>query len=385
MLAERVEALADSTVVPITDLAAMTRDVAPALDAAWRETTESSSFIGGEAVERFEEKWARFCGSGNSVGVANGTDAIELTLRGLGIGPGDDVIVPANTFIATVEGVVLAGARPRFADVDPHTLLLSPATIQPAITPRTAAVVVVELYGNMPAMDSILQLASAKGLAVIEDAAQAHGSMWRGRKAGSFGVAGCFSFYPGKNLGAFGDAGAVVTNDAALASRVRSLGNHGRPADTNHVHSIVGRNSRLDGLQAAILSIKLDRLDHWNSARRAAISRYRQLLRPDLVRMVRGDEEGKSTFHQNVVRVPHRDAVRTALAGCGIESGIHYPVPCHQQEPYMPYSSGHLPTVERAAREIVSLPLFPHMTDGQVDYVSTSLNDIMGRLDVRHR
>jgi dTDP-4-amino-4,6-dideoxygalactose transaminase len=370
-----------STMVSLTDLAAMTRDVAEALDAAWAETTRSSSFIGGDRVEHFEEQWARYCGSRHAVGVANGTDAIELTLRGLGIGPGDEVIVPTNAFVATAEAVVWAGAVPRFVDVDSETLLLTPETIGPAINRRTAAVIVVELYGNMPAMDRIARLAEAEQLALIEDAAQAHGSTWRGKKAGSFGIAGCFSFYPGKNLGAFGDAGAVVTDDAGLADRIRSLGNHGRPPEANHIHNVVGRNSRLDALQAEVLSIKLERLDGWNHARRTAMAGYRNLLSSDLVQMVRGDREAESAFHQNVVRVPDRDGVRASLKGRGIETAIHYPIPCHRQDPYRHLATDPIPVAERAATEVLSLPLFPHMTDRQVEYVSTALNEIVGQLD----
>jgi dTDP-4-amino-4,6-dideoxygalactose transaminase len=246
--------------VPANDLAAMTGDVRQALDLAWRETLAGSSFIGGAAVDRFEEEWARYCGVDHAVGVANGTDAIELTLRALGIGHGDEVIVPANTFIATAEAVALAGATPRFIDVDPRTLLATPEAISEAIGERTAAVLVVSLYGNVPDMDRIVRLTEARGIALIEDAAQGHGSTWRGRKVGSFGLAGSFSFYPGKNLGAFGDAGAVVTSDAGLDAALRSLSNHGRSPRGAHIHQVLGRNSRLDGLQARVLSAKLPML-----------------------------------------------------------------------------------------------------------------------------
>jgi dTDP-4-amino-4,6-dideoxygalactose transaminase len=364
-------------VVPLIDLVAMNRDVQSSLELAWQETTASSSFIGGQRVEQFEEQWARYCGTARAVGVANGTDAIELTLRALGIGPGDEVIVPANSFIATAEAVVSAGASPRFVDVDPETLLVTPETIRPAINRRTAAVVVVALYGNMPAMHGIMRLARGSKLALIEDAAQAHGSTWQGGKAGSFGIAGCFSFYPGKNLGAFGDGGAVVTDDTTLADRIRSLGNHGRQAGAGHVHELVGRNSRLDALQAAVLSAKLPLLDRWNQARRAAAAAYRGLLSPD-VRTVAVDNATRSAYHQNVVRVPDRDRVRETLARRGIETGIHYPIPCHRQEPYRAFAADRLPATELAASEILSLPLFPHMTGRQVEYVSSCVNDSVG-------
>jgi dTDP-4-amino-4,6-dideoxygalactose transaminase len=354
----------------------MTADVWEALEAGWKQVTATSGFIGGSHILEFEEEWARYCGTDFAVGVANGTDAIELTLRALGIGAGDEVIVPANSFIATAEAVVLAGATPRFVDVDATSLLATPELIEEATGSRTAAVVVVPLYGNMPAMDDIVRLASAKGLALIEDAAQAHGSTWQGRKAGSFGIAGCFSFYPGKNLGAFGDAGAVVTDDEALAGRIRSLGNHGRPIDAGHIHALVGRNSRLDALQAAVLSAKLPRLDGWNQARRAAVATYRRLLSPD-VREVRAVDDAGSTHHQYVIRIPDRDRVRASLGRMGIETGVHYPVPCHQQAPYRRFVGGRLPVAEQAAGEILSLPVFPHLTEQQIAHVSSRLNEIV--------
>jgi dTDP-4-amino-4,6-dideoxygalactose transaminase len=363
-------------VVPMSDLGAMTREVRERLDAAWHELIERSSFVGGPFVERFEAEWASYCGTAHAVGVANGTEAIELALRALGIGPGDEVIVPGNTFIATAEAVVFAGATPRFVDVDPQTLLVTPETIRPAINARTAAIVAVGLWGNMPPMDEVARLAQVSHLALIEDAAQAHGSTWGGRKAGSFGLAGCFSFYPGKNLGAFGDGGAVVTNDPNLAERVRSLGNHGREAGAGHVHAVVGRNSRLDALQACVLSAKLARLDDWNQARRRIAARYRRRLGSD-VEVVRVADDAGCTYHQHVVRIPHRDTIRAALRRRGVESGIHYPVPCHRQEPYAPLCREALPVVEQAAAEILSLPIFPHMTDWQVDYVSGCLRELM--------
>jgi dTDP-4-amino-4,6-dideoxygalactose transaminase len=371
--------LAVAPAVPLTDLNAMTRDVRQALDLAWEEVTASSAFVGGELVERFEEQWACYCGTAHAVGVANGTDAIELVLRALGIGMGDEVVVPANSFIATAEAVVAAGATPRFVDVDPGTLLATAHTIRPAIGPRTAAVLVVGLYGNVPVMDDILRLARETGLVVVEDAAQAHGATWRGRKVGSFGVAGCFSFYPGKNLGAFGDAGAVVTNDAALAERVRSLGNHGRLAGAGHVHALLGGNSRLDALQAGVLSAKLPFLDEWNRARAATVAAYRRLCGPG-VRAVRVPGGAEPAWHQHVVRVGVRDLVREGLARRGIATGIHYAVPCHLQEPYRRFAPDRLPVTEAAVAEILSLPLFPHLTGGQIEHVARGLDDVVREL-----
>src|SRR6266536_1006599 len=295
--------------VPFLDMGAMTRDVRATVTQMWSEILDSGRFVGGEIVERFEAEFATYCGCAATVGVANGTDAIHLTLRALGIGAGDEVVVPANSFVATAEAVALAGATPRLVDVDPETLLVTPDTIAPAINARTAAIIVVHLYGNVPAMDAIVDLARTRQLALIEDAAQAHGSTWRGARTGSLGVAGCFSFFPGKNLGAFGDGGAVVTDAAPLASRIQSLRNHGRLPGASHVHAAVGTNSRLDALQAAVLSAKLPRLDEWNRARRSAVAAYRRLLDP-AIRTVRIDDDVESSFHQHVVRVPDRDLVR---------------------------------------------------------------------------
>jgi dTDP-4-amino-4,6-dideoxygalactose transaminase len=363
-------------VVPFSDLVAMSNDVGEALELAWKEVTTSTSFIGGRHVGGFEEQWAAYCGTRHAVGVGNGTDALQLTLRALGIGAGDEVIVPANSFIATAEAVVLAGAVPRFADVNEETLLVTPETIAPAINARTAAVIVVHLYGNVAEMEAIARLADARRLALIEDAAQAHGSTWRGARAGSFGIAGCFSFFPGKNLGAFGDGGAVVTDAAPLAERIRSLRDHGRPPDAAHLHTAVGTNSRLDALQAAVLSAKLPRLDEWNRARRSAVAAYRRLLDP-AIRTVRIHDDVESCFHQHVVRVTDRELVRKDLAKRGIQTGIHYPIPCHQQGPYIAYAPGPLPAAERAAGEILSLPVFPHITYQQVRYVSDCLNQLV--------
>lgn len=368
--------------VPFADIAASAREVADEIDLAWYQIINTASFIGGAIVDRFEEQWARFIGTREAIGVANGTDALELTLRALGIGAGDEVIVPTNTFIATAEAVALTGARPSFVDVDPQTLLATPETIAAAITPRTTAIIAVHLYGNVPDMDAIRKLADTRGLALIEDAAQAHGSTWRGKRAGSFGVAGCFSFYPGKNLGAFGDAGAIVTNDPALAALLRSSSNHGRDPDSNHVHSVLGRNSRLDALQAAVLWAKLPLLEGWNSSRREAVATYRRFLRLHGLDVVGTDAKGKSTYHLCVVRVPDRDRVRAGLAVDGIETRIHYSTPCHLQAAFKRFASEPLPVAEQAASEVVSLPLFPHMAHEQIERVCESLIGLVGG-DVR--
>jgi dTDP-4-amino-4,6-dideoxygalactose transaminase len=363
------------TMVPFVDLALMHGPIHTEVVAAFAGIVERGDFVGGRAVEEFEAAWARSCDRAHAVGVANGTDALELALRALGIGPRDEVIVPANTFIATAEAVVAAGAGIRFVDVDPDTLLVTAEAVAAAIGPRTAAVIPVHLYGQMVDMDAVGAVARRAGIAVVEDAAQAHRATWRGRRAGSFGDVACFSFYPGKNLGAFGDAGAVVTDDAAVAGRIRSMGNHGRSATSKHLHELVGMNSRLDTVQAAALLAKLPHLDGWNALRRQADARYRvRLADVDGVEPVAVAPGAESVHHLEVVRVARRDAVATGLRERGVQTGVHYPVPCHRQPPLF-QADLHLPVCEAAAAEILSLPMYPHLTDEQVDRVVDALRE----------
>ena len=370
-------------VVPFTDLAAMTREIRGSVDQGWERLLASSRFIGGEAVEEFEQAWANYCGAAHAVGVANGTDALQLTLVALGMGPGDEVIVPANTFVASAEAVVLAGATPRFADVSPRTLLLTPDDLDAAITGRTRAVIVVHLYGQMPDMDALRRTADRAGVLLIEDAAQAHGATWRGRRAGSIGQAGCFSFYPGKNLGAFGDAGAVVTADADLAKRIRSLRDHGRVIGSHYRHDLVGMNSRLDALQAVVLTAKLRRLDAWNEARQSIATRYRAAFAPGPLRMVEDEPGARGVYHLAVARVPDRARVQQELTALGIETGIHYPIPCHQQVPYQRFATGPLPVSEAASAEVLSLPIFPHLRDDQVARVAEAVLETLVAREVQ--
>jgi dTDP-4-amino-4,6-dideoxygalactose transaminase len=367
---------APQTTVPLFDLSAMSAEVDVAVEAGWKRILETHGFVGGPCVERFETEWAEYCGTKHAVGVANGTDALELTLRAAGIGPGDEVILPANTFTATAEGVVMAGAIPRFADVDPHTLLLTHDTIAQALTDRTAAIIAVHLYGHMADIGAVRNLASTRGLLVIEDAAQAQGAMWNGRKAGSLGHAGCFSFYPGKNLGAYGDAGAVVTDDQALAAKIRSLSNHGRSTMSKYAHDSAGRNSRLDALQAVVLSAKLPHLDGWNEDRRRAIALYAECLqdRADLLLSVA--VKSGSVYHQNVIRVPGRARVQSELQRRNIQTAIHYPTPLHRMGFYG-HSGEPLPVSELAANEVLSLPLFPGITPRQIESVCSHLGDAL--------
>jgi dTDP-4-amino-4,6-dideoxygalactose transaminase len=362
--------------VPFINLSAMTGDVRMCVTDAWSTLLDSNRFIGGEAVDRFESQWASYCGTREAIGVANGTDAIQLALRAMDIAGGDEVIVPANSFVATAEAVILAGATPRFADVDPATLLLTAESLHAAVTSRTKAVIVVHLFGQMADMDAVSAAAQAAGIAVIEDAAQAHGATWRGRRAGSVGQAGCFSFYPGKNLGAFGDAGAIVTSDADLAKRLRALRDHGRVSGSHFQHGYVGTNSRLDAVQAVVLSAKLEQLDAWNEERRAIAARYRAATSGTAIDLITEALGARGVYHLAVVRMPQRERVRRWLHEQGIETGIHYPTPIHRLAPYQHLSAQPVPVVEQAAEQIMSLPMFPHMTPDQLSHVCRALQAV---------
>ena len=365
--------------LPFLDLSPMSDEVREEVLAGWAELTRTGQFVGGDTVTRFEEEWAAFCGTRYAVGVANGTDALHLALRAVGIRPGDEVVVPSNTFVATAEAVVLAGARPRFADVDDATLLITPEAIEAAVTPATRAVIVVHLYGQMPDMVAINATAARLGLKVIEDAAQAQGAAWQGGRAGSYGAVGCFSFYPGKNLGAFGDAGAVVTSDPEIDARIRSLRDHGRTGAGHYQHDVFGMNSRLDAVQAVVLSAKLRRLEAWNAARRDLYARYGELVDPGVARLVEQVPEATGVVHLAIARVLERDRVRDELAAAGIATGIHYPTPCHQTAAYRQYADGPLPVVEAAAAELISLPMYPHLTGVDVARVAEALNAVAPR------
>jgi dTDP-4-amino-4,6-dideoxygalactose transaminase len=348
--------------IPYFDVSAMHAELAPELDQAWRKISRSGRFIEGEFLERFEVEWAEYCGTAYAVGLASGTAALQLALSALGIGAGDEVIVPTNTFFATVEAVLAVGAKPVLIDVDPATLLMSAAEVEGAITKRTTAVIVVHLYGQPANMDAIGKVARAAGLAIIEDAAQAHGATWRGRKAGSMSDLGCFSFYPGKNLGAFGDAGAVTTNDPTLADRIRSFRNHGRSQHDLGRHDYIGGNHRLDELQAAILSVKLRRLDAWNATRQRIVNCYRSLLAELPVELLEVAPDARSSNHLFVIKSDRRDYLRQWLHTEGIGTHVHYPIPCHRQPALSCMKIRPLSVAEHAARRILSLPMGPHLT-----------------------
>ncbi len=360
--------------IPLVDLAAQHAAVAAEVSAGWDQVLARTAFVGGPQVAAFEAEFAAYLGVDHVLGVANGTDAIELALRALGVGPGDECVLPANTFIATAEAVARAGATPVLVDCVEDTLLMDADALRGAMTARTRAVLPVHLYGQCAEVEKIAPVAASVGAAVVEDAAQAQGALRDGRAAGTLGEIAATSFYPGKNLGAYGDAGAVMTNDPELAASVRLLREHGSPR--KYEHPELGFNSRLDTLQAVVLSAKLRRLEGWNTARRAAAARYDELLAEvaEVVRPVVA-EGNLPVWHLYVVRVPRRDEVLAALHSAGIGAGIHYPTPLHLTGAFehLGHRKGSFPVAERTAGELLSLPLFPEITEQQQRRVVTAL------------
>jgi dTDP-4-amino-4,6-dideoxygalactose transaminase len=333
-----------------------------------------AAFTLGEDLETFEREFAAWCEAVHAVGVSSGTSALELTLRALGVGRGDEVVVPANSFIATAEAVSACDATPRLIDVDERSGLLTAETVEPALTSRTSCVIPVHLYGRTVEMDPLLALCRRRGIAVVEDACQAHGARYRGRRVGSLGDAGCFSFYPTKNLGAWGDGGAVVTSDANLANRIRLSRSHGEEA--RHHHEVPAGTHRLHALQAAILSVKLVRLDGWNEQRRRAAHALRELLADTPVLLPEPVESGTDhVYHLFVVRSDARDALRRHLDSRGVASAVHYPTPIHLQPAYAQLGllRGALPVSERLAKESCSLPIFPSIRPDEIARVAAAI------------
>jgi len=363
------------------DLSFQDAQVAGEIRAGFDRVISASSYVLGPDVDAFESAFAEFCGVGQVIGVGNGTDALELALRAAGVGPGDDVIVPANTFMATAEAVLRSGASVVFADCD-EDFLLDPQDLRGRVTPRTRAVIAVHLYGQTAPVDDIRAVVGP-GVIVIEDAAQAQGARYRGRRSGSLGDVAGTSFYPGKNLGAYGDAGAVLTSSEPIAERVRALRNHGGVHKYEHFE--IGSNSRLDSLQAVVLSAKLKRLDAWNAERRRVAGRYDRLLsdQPGVIspRTIPGNDH---VFHQYVVRVPERDRVLRELTDAGIGAGIHYPLPVHLLPAFAGLSSGAglCPVAERLADEVLSLPIYPGLTLRKQEYVALRLAAAVGHASV---
>ena len=360
--------------IAFLDLTAQHAEIAAELDAAFRRVVARSQYILGPELEAFEAEFAAYCGVKHCIGVGSGYDALELVLRAAGIGVGDEVIVPGTTFAASWFAVSRTGATPVPVEVSDASVTLDPNLLEAAITPRTRAIMPVHLYGHPADMDAIRAVAERHGLFVLEDAAQAHGTVYRGRSAGALGNAAAFSFYPGKNLGALGDAGAVVTGDAQIAARIRRLRNYG--SDRKYVHEEIAGNSRLDEMQAAFLRVKLRHLDRWNVVRRAAARRYTAKL-ADLpaigLPLIAGD--CVHSWHLYVVRVRDRERVQARLKAHGIGTLVHYPIPCHQQAAYAGRITADLALTERIAGTVLSLPMGPHLADRDVDAVCAALAD----------
>ncbi|HEY2866066.1 MAG TPA: DegT/DnrJ/EryC1/StrS family aminotransferase [Pyrinomonadaceae bacterium] len=359
--------------VPFVDLKTQYQSLKPEFDAAVSRVLSETAFIAGKYAAQFEAEFADYLGVKHCIGVANGTDAIEIALLSVGIGPGDEVLIPANTFFATAEAVANIGAVPVFVDVDPVTYNIEPDRIEAAISPLTKAIVPVHLYGLPADIEPIVSIARKHGLKVVEDCAQAHGAAYRGQKVGTFGDAATFSFYPSKNLGAFGDGGAIVTNSDEIQSLARAISNHGQL--TKNRHSMIGRNSRLDGIQAAILSVKLPYLDGWIEARRSRADLYNKLLAGTGIILPVEPNGRQHTYHLYVVRVPERDAVQARLKEAGIETGVHYPTALPFLEPFA--KRGHTPADFPIAHEqmgrLLSLPMYAELTDEMVEHVCTTL------------
>lgn len=364
--------------VPFMELKDEHRALREELRRVWDEALDSGAFVGGSGVERFERAFAEFCEVTCAVGVGNGSDALVLALRALGVGNGHEVITAANSFVATAEAIVHVGATPVFVDIDPKTYNIDVHRIEDCITARTKAIIPVHLYGQPADMYPVLEIARLHGLIVIEDAAQAHGARYHGRRAGSMGDAACFSFYPAKNLGACGDGGAVVTNDLKVADAVRMLRDHGSPR--KYEHGVIGYNSRLDSLQAAVLQIKLQHLERRNEMRRRHAQTYIELLSHITGIVTPFVPDGvNSVYHLYVVRIEKgsRNGLQEYLKNYGVQTGIHYPTPIHRTPAFASFNAGGCPVAEKYAEQILSLPMYPEMKRNQMQYIADLLTDYM--------
>ncbi len=364
--------------VPFLDLMVQNRTLKTEILPLWEEILDSAAFVGGKHVNALEEEFASACSVKYCVAVNSGTDALRFILLALGLEPGDEIITIPNTFIATTEAITQAGGKIKFVDVDPGTYNMDPARIERAIAPKTRGIVAVHLYGQPADIDPILAIAEKYGLWVVEDACQAHLAEYKGRKAGSMGVAAAFSFYPGKNMGACGEGGAVTTNDADLAAKVRMLRDHGQ--SSKYYHEMEGYNGRCDALQAAALRIKLKHLPAWNEARRKNAARYfAHLQGTDGIVLPKIQENSTPVFHLFVIQVDKRDMVQEALRRVGVQTGLHYPVPLHLQKAYeyMGLPSGSFPVAEACAKKLLSLPMYPELNEEQIAYVCDSLRTVL--------
>jgi dTDP-4-amino-4,6-dideoxygalactose transaminase len=363
--------------VPYFDLKTQYAELRSEISAALDRVCRNASFILGDEVTRFEHAFANYCEVKHCVALNSGTSALHLALLSAGVGPGDEVITTANTFIATAEAICYTGAKPVFTDIDPATANLDPALIEGAMTERTKAIVPVHLYGRPADLDPMLEIAQRRNLVVIEDACQAHGARYHGKRVGGFGHAAAFSFYPGKNLGAYGEAGALTTNDDAVAQFAREMRTHGE--SSRYFHDRIGYNYRMEGFQAAVLNVKLNYLDRWTAQRQQFASLYREHLAGSRVRLPEDNPECESVYHLFTPWVQNRDAVREQLAHKGVQTAVHYPVPVHLQKAfsYLGYKPGSLPQTEKACAEVISMPLFPEMSPEQVIYAADTLSELL--------
>lgn len=365
--------------VPFLDLKSEYAPLRDEILGALDRVCQKSAFVLGEEVEEFEREFAAYCGAKHCIALSNGTAALHLGLLALGVQPGDEVITSPNTFLATAEAITYCGARPVFADIDPATANLDPQRIERAITPRTRAILPIHLYGRPADMDAIRAIAEPRKIRILEDAAQAHGTRYRGRRAGGLAEVAAFSFYPTKNLGAYGEGGALTTNDDPIAKFARAARSHGQTA--RYEHEFVGYNYRMHGFQGAVLRIKLRHLDEWNARRREIATEYRRVLSDARLEMPVDDSRDECVYHQFVVYVKNRNAVIAKLAERGIETGVHYPRPLHLQPAYssLGYPPGTFPHSEQACEHVMSFPIFPGMTAEQVNYVANSILEIVGK------
>jgi dTDP-4-amino-4,6-dideoxygalactose transaminase len=362
--------------VPFVDLKLLHSDITDELREAFDRVLSNSSFVLGPEVEAFERDFAAYCGVEHCVAVNTGTAALHLVLAGLDVGPGDEVITVPHTFIATAEAITAVGAKPVFVDIDPISFCMDPAQIESRITDRTKAIIPVHLYGQTADMDPILAVAARYGIPVIEDACQAHGAEYKGSKAGSLALAGCFSFYPGKNLGACGEGGAVTTNDPDLAKRLRMWRDHG--SSKKYEHEFAGHNMRMEGIQGAVLAVKLRHLDRWNDQRREAAKHYALALADTQIVVPQEMSYGRHVYHLYVVQSEDRDGIRQQLTNAGVESGLHYPIPLHLQRAYrhLGYAVGDFPVTEGLKDRIISLPIYPGITTEAVTHVAAELQEL---------
>jgi dTDP-4-amino-4,6-dideoxygalactose transaminase len=365
--------------VPYLDLQAQYGSIRTEVLTALEEICESTSFAQGPATSKFEAKFAAYCGVNHCVSLNSGTSALHLALRCLDVGPGDEVVAPSMTFIATAWAISYVGATPVFVDIEPVRRTLNPDKLEAAITPRTKAIIPVHLYGMPAEMDRINAIAERHGLPVIEDAAQAHGAKYRGKRVGQFGRIACFSFYPGKNLGAYGEGGALITNDASIAQRARSLRDHAQ--SQKYLHDEIGYNYRMDSFQGAVLSIKLKHLDKWNTARNDCARHYTELLKGSSYKLPAHVSGSECVWHCYVIATPERDRVRSALQDVGIQSAVHYPVPVHLQKAYahLGYRSGDLPVTEALCEHCLSLPIYPELSKEKISRIASVLLDLENR------